>query len=114
MTVFVPFFRSLINEGDQAGFKAIPDLDAPRRFRISARRDKMRKLVRFLGAPCGKLGVSRLPRSTARLRRRIVIAAVFAALAQAQGMKIKSFSVGPDQTLTYPNGPANPPFLVDL
>jgi uncharacterized protein (TIGR03437 family) len=29
-------------------------------------------------------------------------------------LTIKSFSVGPDQTLTYPNNPANPPYLVDL
>ena len=46
--------------------------------------------------------------------RVIFLAAAFAALAQGQGMKIKMFSVGSDQTLTYPNGPTNPPYLVDL
>ncbi len=29
-------------------------------------------------------------------------------------LAIASFSVGPDQTLTWPNGPADPPYLVDL
>ena len=32
----------------------------------------------------------------------------------AQPLQIKSFSVGPDQTLTYPNSPANAPYLIDL
>jgi hypothetical protein len=32
----------------------------------------------------------------------------------AQSVQIKSMSVGPDQSLTYPAGPANPPYLVDL
>ncbi|MDQ2946513.1 MAG: hypothetical protein M3Y27_11310, partial [Acidobacteriota bacterium] len=50
---------------------------------------------------------------------RLVIAAflgaVPAALGQAtQPLTIKSFSVGPDQTLSYPDNPANPPYLVDL
>ena len=41
--------------------------------------------------------------------------AVPAALGQAtQPLTIKSFSVGPDQTLSYPDNPANPPYLVDL
>ena len=44
----------------------------------------------------------------------IFLVTVFAALAQAQGMKIKSFSVGPDQALSYPSGPADPPYLNDL
>src|SRR6202051_1781485 len=36
------------------------------------------------------------------------------ALAPAQNVSIKSISVGPDQSLTYPAGPANPPYLVDF
>jgi hypothetical protein len=47
----------------------------------------MRNIARFLGEPCRKPGVSRLPVITARLMRHIVIAAAFAALAQAQGVK---------------------------
>ena len=43
------------------------------------------------------------------------LGAVLAALAQSpQPLTIKSFSVGPDQTLSYPDNPANPPYLVDL
>ena len=37
-----------------------------------------------------------------------------AALSRSQNVSIKSISVGPDQTLAYPSGPANPPYLVDL
>ena len=42
------------------------------------------------------------------------ILAFCALTASAQSLQIKSMSVGPDQTLTYPAGPANPPYLVDL
>jgi hypothetical protein len=35
-------------------------------------------------------------------------------IAPAQHLQIKSFSVGPDQTLTYPNTPSPPSHLVDL
>lgn len=48
----------------------------------------MRNIARFLGKPCSKLGVSRLPVITARLMRHIVIATAFAALVQAQGRKV--------------------------
>lgn len=44
--------------------------------------------------------------------RVLIVFATLAALASAQN--ITSFSVGPDQTLTYPDGPTNPPYLVDL
>ncbi len=37
-----------------------------------------------------------------------------ALLLPAQSLQIQSFSIGPDQTLSYPSGPANPPYLVDL
>jgi len=40
--------------------------------------------------------------------------AVLGLLAPAQSLRIQSFSVGPDQTLKYPNGPGDPPYLVDL
>jgi uncharacterized protein (TIGR03437 family) len=43
-----------------------------------------------------------------------LIGIVLTALAQAQGVRIKSFSVSADQTLAYPNGPSSPPYLVDL
>jgi len=46
---------------------------------------------------------------------RIIFCAIaLAILTHAQSLRIKSFSVGLDQTLTYPAGPANPPYLVDL
>ena len=44
----------------------------------------------------------------------IFIGVTFAVLAQAQGVKIKSFSVSSDQTLSYPNTTANSPYLTDL
>src|SRR5579872_1423350 len=37
------------------------------------------------------------------------------ARAQQTGpLQIQSFSVGPDETLTYPNNSSNPPYLLDL
>src|SRR5581483_11501079 len=42
-----------------------------------------------------------------------ILVALGPAAAQ-QRLQITSFSVGPDQTLTYPNNSSNPPFLVDL
>ena len=33
---------------------------------------------------------------------------------QTPKLEIKSFSVGPGQTLSYPNNPANPNYLIDL
>src|ERR1700681_1585106 len=44
----------------------------------------------------------------------VPILAFCALTASAQSVQIKSMSVGPDQSLTYPAGPANPPYLVDL
>jgi uncharacterized protein (TIGR03437 family) len=41
-------------------------------------------------------------------------AMALAGLAHAQNLGVKSISVSSDQTLTYPAGPANPPYLVDL
>lgn len=43
-----------------------------------------------------------------------LLAAVLAITAQAQGLRIKSFSVGPDQTLSYPNTASNSPYLTDF
>src|SRR5580700_7157534 len=33
---------------------------------------------------------------------------------QPPSLQIKSFSVGPDQALTYPDNPANPGYITDL
>jgi uncharacterized protein (TIGR03437 family) len=46
--------------------------------------------------------------------RNLPILAFCALTAWAQSVQIKSISAGPDQTLTYPSGPASPPYLVDL
>jgi len=53
--------------------------------------------------------------SAVAVLRRIIIAVLYGAAAlAAQSLHITSFSVGPDQPLTYPNAPSNPPYLVDL
>ena len=45
----------------------------------------------------------------------VVLGVILTAFAQPrQALTIKSFSVGPDQTLTYPNNPAITPYLLDL
>jgi uncharacterized protein (TIGR03437 family) len=44
----------------------------------------------------------------------VVLLASAGFLGAQQAQRIVSFSVGPDQTLSYPNSPSNPPYLVDL
>jgi len=49
-----------------------------------------------------------------RLIHLLTLGMTVATLSRSQNSSIKSISVSPDQTLTYPSGPASPPYLVDL